>query len=311
MTVPPPDVEHVLHKRLALYRQRNAVRLSHHELAPQLTVDDYAGYLLFTDYSRTDRTRDLTRLAEQLLAALGAHDRPAFGAVMKHRPDNLSRHAERAAPHQLARHAPPDRFEVTEGPARFSVSFTDAGFGTGLFLDMAPGRQFVHEHADERRVLNLFSYTGAFSIVAALGGATEIIEVDTSRKWLDWSKDHQTLNDLPHDKVRQRPDDAIKVLRRQNDASFDLIICDPPAFANPRKGKRFTIEAGYKQMAAHFERVLAPRGILLACCNHAQTPADRFRSWLPGSLDFDRCIPPGDDFPGADYLKVAVCRKPG
>ncbi len=304
------DIERLLERRAPLFEHRDAVRLSHHELAADLTIDDYAGYLLFTDYGERDRRDEHRRVARRLLDALGSRGLPARGAVSKRRPDNLSRRAGEAAPRILQGDAPPDRFEVREGPATFLVSFTDAGFGTGLFLDMYPGRRFVREHARGRRVLNLFSYTGAFSIAAALGGATEVIEVDTSRKWLDWSRANQKLNALAYGRVRQRPDDAIKVLARQKDASFDLILCDPPAYANPKKGKRFTVEAGYKQMAGDFARVLAPGGTLLACCNHAQTPGERFRTWLPTAWTLERWIAPGPDFPAADYLKVAVCRRP-
>ncbi len=317
MTGEPDTIAQTVLARLDLFTSRSAVRLSHHELAPQLTIDDYAGYLLLTDYGQADRRDPLTRLAEGVLDALRKADLPARGAVVKRRPDDLHRHAGEDTPQLLVGDAPPDRFEVTEGPAVFVVSFTDAGFGTGLFLDMAPGRKFVHEQARDRRVLNLFSYTGPFSIVAALGGAASVIEVDTSRKWLDWARANQRRNHLAYGHVRQRPDDAIKVLARQKNASFDMIVCDPPAYANPRprkgrKPRRFTIEQGYKAMAADFARVLAPGGLLVACCNHAQTSARTFRGWLPGSLKFEHWIEPGADFlpgPGADYLKIAVCAK--
>ncbi len=308
------DVRQCIEARRPLYPQREAVRLSHHELLDGLTVDDYAGNLLFTDYRGHDRRR-LTGLAEVCLDALGDLGRPAIGAVVKVRPDNLSHKGVKTSvePALLAGSMPADHFEVVERGMRFDVSFVDAGFATGLFLDMAEGRAAVRgvvgglggeAGAD---VLNLFSYTGPFSIAAAVGGAGRVIEVDTSGKWLGWSQTNQRLNGVSV--VRQRREDAVKYLAKQADDSFDLIVCDPPSYANPKKGRRFTIEAGYQAMASHFTRVLRPGGRLLACCNHAGTSHRQFQSWLPDALKLERWIDPPPDFPGADYLKIALLRR--
>lgn len=299
--------------RRPLFETRDAVRLAHHAPVEGLTIDSYAGWGLLTDYRAHGRgfLSDIAELVKDRLADQGL---ASNGAVVKRRPDNLSHKGgvADAVPEVLVGEAPPARWTVGEAGMRFAVSFDAAGFGTGLFLDMAEGRAVVRGLAEQcPDVLNLFSYTGPFSIAAAVGGAHRVIEVDTSRKWLSWSRENQQLNALPQGRVRQRCEDAVRYLAKQEAASVDLVICDPPSYANPKRGERFTIEQGYRTMASHFPRVLRPGGWLVACCNHAQTPRRRFRQWLERGrgLRFERWVPMPPDFRGAEYLKVALMRR--
>jgi 23S rRNA (cytosine1962-C5)-methyltransferase len=300
------SIDKALSVRLPLFADRQAVRLSHHELADNLTIDDYAGHLLFTAYKRHDPAT-LQRLAEALLGALDAAGLPAHGAAVKLRPDNLSHAEADPVARPITGQAPPTQFTVREDDATYQVSFEQAGFGTGLFLDMVEGRRFVREHARGARVLNLFSYTGPFSIAAALGGAQRVVEVDTSRKWLAWAQANQRLNGVQA--VRQRRHDAVDYLRRADEGSVDLLICDPPSYANPKRGKRFSIARAYPSMARQFARLLKPGGRVLAACNHARTDRPTFANWLGDRLRLERWIEPPPDFPGASYLKVAVMRR--
>jgi len=297
--------------RRPLYADRDAVRLSHHETVNGVTIDDYAGWLLLTDYRHAGDPADLKHLAEAALDALRDNGRPARGAAVRPRPDNLS-HRQNDIDDTLvvlAGNRPPDSWLVRERGLAFEVSFTEAGFSTGLFLDMAEGRRWVRDHAAGLDVLNLFSFTGPFSIAAAAGHAASVIEVDTSGKWLGWSQANQKHNHLADGTIRQRRNDAVGFIARAEPDAFGLIICDPPSYARPKKGKRFTIRVGYRDMARHFVRVLRPGGALLACCNHAQSTAKQFRKWLPRELTITDWLPTPPDFPGADYLKIAVARK--
>lgn len=288
-----------------VFSQRQAVRLAHHT-PPGLTVDTYAGHLLLTAYAPFPENH-LHHIAQTWLHALADARLPAIGATLRSRPDNLSHHQPDPAPQTLIPPAPPPRWLVSEYHWQFNVGFEDAGFATGLFLDAAIARLLVHDIAADRDVLNLFSYTGPFSIAAARGGAKSIIEVDTSKKWLDWAKLNQQTNHLTT--IRQRRNDAVSFIQRQDKDSFDLIICDPPSYANPKNGPRFTIEQGYKLMAPAFRRALRPGGQLIAMCNHAQTDPRQFRRWLPRELRFDRWIALPPDFANADYLKIALLSK--
>ena len=289
----------------SVFEGRQAVRLAHHA-PPGLTVDTYAGHLLLTAY-RDFPDDELRKIAKTWLEALGHAGHPAQGATLKYRPDNLSHHQPEPAPTTVLGPAPPARWLCREYDWQLSVGFEDAGFATGVFLDAAEARRAVRELTEGCDVLNLFSYTGAFSIAAARGGARSVIEVDTAKKWLTWAQDNQQANAVTC--VRQRRNDAVSFIQRVKEPSYDLIICDPPSYANPKKGPRFTIESGYKLMSQPFVHALRDSGRLLAMCNQAQTTARQFRRWLPRELRFERWIELPADFSGADYLKIALLVK--
>jgi len=119
----------------------------------------------------------------------------------------------------------------------------DPAHDFGIFLDAAKARLFVREAARGQRVLNLFSYTGAFGVAAAAGGATDVVNVDPNREYLAWSLRNAALNGVS---MRVLPDTAqdhlAKHLRRlarnPAQANYDLVIVDPPAFGVGRGNER-------------------------------------------------------------------------
>ncbi|MBX3016480.1 MAG: class I SAM-dependent methyltransferase [Bdellovibrionaceae bacterium] len=123
--------------------------------------------------------------------------------------------------------------EVREGAARFWVNLTDY-LDTGLFLDHRPLRETIRKEAKDRRVLNLFCYTGAISVAAALGGAT-VTSVDLSATYLDWAKRNFTLNDIDPARHEFLRADILKYLEEDGAREFDLIVMDPPIFSNSKK----------------------------------------------------------------------------
>lgn len=140
--------------------------------------------------------------------------------------------------------------QVHEGGLTFAVNLSDY-LDTGLFLDRRPLRNMVREASKGKRVLNLFSYTGSFSVYAADGGAVETVSVDLSNTYLNQAQENFSLNGLaaqitrdadffrgenpyPHRLVRS---DALFFLDRSRAAkkNWDAIILDPPAFSNSKK----------------------------------------------------------------------------
>ncbi|HVX95921.1 MAG TPA: class I SAM-dependent methyltransferase [Polyangia bacterium] len=119
----------------------------------------------------------------------------------------------------------------------------DPAHDFGIFLDAAKARMFVREAARGLRVLNLFSYTGAFGVAAAAGGAADVVNVDPNRDYLAWSLRNAALNGVS---MRVLPDTAqdhlAKHLRRlarnPAQANYDLVIVDPPAFGVGRGNER-------------------------------------------------------------------------
>jgi 23S rRNA (cytosine1962-C5)-methyltransferase len=306
-----PSIAAIVAKRKKVFHHCSAFRLCHHELDPRLTIDDYGGYLLCTYYENFPPAL-LTERLPDFVRALQQNGLPFRGAVKKFRPENLShisddKRSEIYHPVLLAGELPPKRFVINENDLQFVVSFHE-GHSTGLFLDIKNARKLVQQiiqPGDE--VLNLFSYTGGFSIAAAKADAGRIIEVDTGAKWLRWSQENQALNGVTT--VRQRREDAVHFLHKQKSAAFDLIICDPPTYSTQKSGGRFTVEKSYRAMVDDFYRVLRPNGRLLACTNYRGLPKKKFFQLFAKKFELVQDVPISEDFIGDDYLKVGLFTK--
>jgi len=134
----------------------------------------------------------------------------------------------------------------------------------GLFLDMANGRKWVRKHSCNKRVLNLFSYTCAFSVCAIAGGAEYVLNIDMSKTALSQGRENHKLNDQNLSKVKYAAVNLFKSwgkLRRES--KFDLLICDPPTF---QKGS-VDIERDYKKIIKRIPEFMADNSELLFCIN--------------------------------------------
>jgi len=132
------------------------------------------------------------------------------------------------------------RVEVAESGLRFLVNLVDY-VDTGLFLDHRLTRALVRELARGKRVLNLFGYTGAFSVYAAAGGASETTTLDLSNTYLDWARDNMALNGFGGPSHRFVRADAMTFLERARPAKagdYDLVIVDPPTVSKSKRMRR-------------------------------------------------------------------------
>ncbi|MDZ7363031.1 MAG: class I SAM-dependent methyltransferase [candidate division KSB1 bacterium] len=305
------SIETMVERRRQFFERCTAFRLCHHEFAVGLTVDYYAGYLLCNYYQDFPPGR-LPEIVKEFARALERNGLPFLGAVKKFRPENLSHVSDDKGmkihqPVLILGDMPASRFTIEENDLQFAVSFHE-GHSTGLFLDIKHARQLVRQITKPgHEVLNLFSYTGGFSIAAAAGGASRVIEVDTGAKWLRWARENQALNGVTV--VRQRREDAVSFLHKQKAAAFDLIICDPPTYSTAKSGGRFTVEKSYRLMVEDFHRVLRPSGHLLACTNYRALPKKKFFSLFVQRFKLAQEVPISEDFAGDDYLKVGLFRK--
>ncbi len=137
-------------------------------------------------------------------------------------------------------------FTVKEAGLSFKVNLTDY-LDTGLFLDHRITRGMVREEATNKKVLNLFCYTGSFSVYAAAGGAARVDSVDLSRTYLGWAEDNLRLN-VPEG-VSSEPEwaattnfihaDVLQYLDQLPPDFYDLVIMDPPTFSNSKRMKDF------------------------------------------------------------------------
>ena len=157
------------------------------------------------------------------------------------------------------------RAAFTENGLRFIADFS-AGQKSGFFLDQRDNRSRTRMQASGRRVLNLFSYSGAFSVAALAGGAVRAVDVDSSAAALDLAAEHRRENGLPADPADFVRADVFADLRARVAAgeTWDLVICDPPAFAK-RKSDVDGAARGYKDVNRLAMKLVAPGGLLLTC----------------------------------------------
>jgi 23S rRNA (guanine2069-N7)-methyltransferase len=128
---------------------------------------------------------------------------------------------------------------VQENDLKFLINLTDY-LDTGLFLDHRITREMVRKESANKNVLNLFCYTGSFSVYAAAGEATTVTSVDLSKTYLEWAKDNFTINQFKDEKKYVFIHaDVMQYLKTLKPNSFDLIIIDPPTFSNSKRMKDF------------------------------------------------------------------------
>jgi 23S rRNA (cytosine1962-C5)-methyltransferase len=164
------------------------------------------------------------------------------------------------------------RVEVTEGGVRFPVDLLE-GQKTGWFFDQRPNRDRVAALADGARVLDVFSHVGAFGLRCAVAGAREVTLVDSSAPALAQAEQAAVLNGVA-ERVRVRRGDAFEVMTALAGERFDIVVCDPPAFARSRKDAEVGLRA-YGRMARLAAALVAPGGFLLvaSCSYHAPLEA--------------------------------------
>lgn len=177
----------------------------------------------------------------------------------------------------LAGRPPPERLIVSEHGLRF---FADIGSGqkTGLFLDHRENRLALQRWSRGKRVLNLFSYTGAFSLYAARGGARRVVSVDRAGDAMARARDNVELNGLDPEIFEFVTADAMAFLEKLalDGERFDVVITDPPSFARNRMQRRRAIRA-YERLHELALRALSPGGLYAAASCTSQVDIESFK----------------------------------
>lgn len=163
--------------------------------------------------------------------------------------------------------------EVTEGPARFWVNFTDH-LDTGLFLDHRPVREYIGKTSCNKTFLNLYCYTATATVHAALGGAKASTSVDMSRTYLDWARRNFLLNGVDQKVHELVQADCTKWLAECAD-KYDLIFLDPPTFSSSKRMEGvLDVQRDHVTMIQQAVACLAPGGELLFSTNHQKFKLD-------------------------------------
>ncbi|MCP3057578.1 class I SAM-dependent rRNA methyltransferase [Myxococcus sp. K38C18041901] len=283
---------------------------------PDVTVDRFGGMYVVSLY------RDLSPSEEESLLDAAMAAWAPTSLYLKRRPRearvlaNVAK--ETLAPESAARGEPVESLTALENGLSFLIR-PGQGLSVGLYLDMRDTRAWLLNEARGLTVLNLFSYTCAFGVVATAAGAKRALNLDASRRVLEWGEENARLNGQSADRYDYVAGDVFDWLKRltKKGETFDLVIADPPSFSNTKEA-RFSAARDYARLAEAAARVVAPGGRLVACCNHAGLPLKRFETMVaegialagrqgrglsssgPSSLDFPS--PPGQE----PALKVHV-----
>jgi 23S rRNA (cytosine1962-C5)-methyltransferase len=226
---------------------------------------------------------------------------------------------DRGSPAQLTTH----NSQLTTLSAPFNENGlrfrADVSLGqkTGFFLDQRDNRARLRALARGRTVLNLFSYTGAFSVAALAGGASRTVDVDSSEPALALAREHRRANGFTAEEVDFVRADVFEDLRRRAEAGerWDIVVCDPPAFAKKR-GDIERAARGYKDVNRLAMTLVRPGGWLLTCSCSGQIGPDLFQKVVfSASLEAGRSFslaarqgagadhPVSLDCPEGEYLK--------
>lgn len=159
-------------------------------------------------------------------------------------------------------------FVVSEGGLRFRVNLSDY-VDTGLFLDHRITRAMVRGEAAGKRFLNLFGYTGAFTVYAAAGGAVSTTTVDLSNTYLDWAGENMRLNGFGGPEHQFLRSDAMDLLRgRPRQDAFDLIVIDPPTFSNSKRmDDIWDVQRDHVELLQRLLSWTAPGGVIYFSTN--------------------------------------------
>ena len=315
-----PDIDAVVDARLVAALDRrlafidgaatDAFRWIHGEAdrLPGLHIDLYGAVATVRADSAGARAfyRDLPARLAAAAEARGRH----LTAVVERGRDGDGAAALRGA-------LPEGEIEVRENGVRFGV---DLGRGQkgGLFLDQRDNRELVRTLAAGQRVLNLFGYTGGFSIPAALGGPAETTTVDVAAPAIEAARRNFARNGLPIDNARLHAEDAFAFLEAAAaGAQYDLVISDPPSFAPSERARPAALQA-YARLHRLCAAVTAPGGTLCAASCSSHVPAAAFLETVEaGARAAERrfelvelrgaaaCHPSLPNFNEGDYLKFA------
>ncbi len=253
-----------------------------------LAIDVYEGRLHISAYVRAeDPKRDDAWLERMRLAAAAALDVPPDAAIAKRR-------AGQPGTSQYARVEDSGAFfTVTEGGHRFRVNLRDY-VDTGLFLDHRLTRARVGREAAGKRFLNLFCYTGAFTVYAAAGGAVASTSVDLSKTYLEWAGENLRLNSLDRPEHALVRADVLEFLER-DDGRYELAVLDPPTFSNSKKMRaEFDVQRDHVKLIRATLNRLTPNGVLWFSTNFRRFKLDADALGASAIEDLTRATLPPD-----------------
>ena len=232
-----------------------------------LTVDLYGDYAVFSWYnSYVYQIRKIISEAFRQVfpEVLGTYEKIRFKGL------------DYESAHVYGQEAP-DFFTVLENGVLYQVFMND-GLMTGIFLDQHEVRgSLVDGLAMGKSLLNMFSYTAAFSVAAAMGGASQTISVDLAKRSRELSEAHFQANGISTDDHRFIVMDVFEYFKyaKRKGLTYDVIVLDPPSFARNKK-QTFSVSKDYHKLISQSLEILNPEGIIIASTNAANVSRQKF-----------------------------------
>ena len=283
---------------------------------PGLVVDRFAEMLVVQVH-----TLGMERLRPLIIDAL-MHETGAHGILLRNDSQSRRREGLEVEEPRVVAGGVPTRVAVRENDVLFLVDPWE-GQKTGFFLDQRDKREALRKYARAKHVLNCFSYTGAFSVYAALTSSeTHVTSVDVSEPAIDSAREHFILNGLDPNRHQFVIADVFDYLEEAqgNGSLFDVVVLDPPAFAK-NQGARAQALKAYRRLNTLGMQVLRPGGILLTCsCSGVIGMDDLLGTLSQAAQRLSRTVqlletythgvdhPINLAMPETSYLKAVFCR---
>ena len=232
-----------------------------------LTVDLYGDYAVFSWYNS---------YVYQIRKVISEAFRQVFPEVLGTYEKIRFKGLDYESAHVYGQEAP-DFFTVLENGVLYQVFMND-GLMTGIFLDQHEVRgSLVDGLAMGKSLLNMFSYTAAFSVAAAMGGASQTTSVDLAKRSRELSQAHFQANGISKDDHRFIVMDVFEYFKyaKRKDLTYDVIVLDPPSFARNKK-QTFSVAKDYHKLISQSLEILNPEGIIIASTNAANVSRQKF-----------------------------------
>ncbi|MBS4223552.1 class I SAM-dependent rRNA methyltransferase [Lederbergia citrea] len=280
-----------------------------------LTIDYFAGYYLVTWYSKGIYSfkDEVIHALEKTVSYKGIYEKKRFADTGQYVEDDDFVKGERGEFPMI----------VKENGVNFAIYLND-GAMTGVFLDQREVRKAIRDrYSDGKTVLNTFSYTGAFSVFAALGGAAKTTSVDLANRSKAKTIEQFSINDIDFEAQDIIVDDVFQYFKYavRKQLAFDLVILDPPSFARSKK-VTFSAAKDYKNLLKEAIAITENGGVIVASTNSNAFGMKKFKGFINSAFKesgtnyqiLEEFSLPEDfrtskDFKEGNYLKVVFIRK--
>ena len=250
----------------------------------KLYVAEYKRQHGFTEKQHHDWRRKCVEIMSQVFGVAVENIFLKLRKVKSGRADQYKKMGEQA-----------NEFVVHENDLKFIVNLSDY-LDTGLFLDHRITREMVKSESAGKKILNLFCYTGSFSVYAAAGGASQTVSVDLSNTYLNWTERNMQLNGfIDPSKYKYVHADVIKYLATLPEDYFDIVILDPPTFSNSQRMDEFLdVQRDHVKLINDCLKGLKKNGVLYFSTNSRKFLLDKGKINSASIKDITKATTPFD-----------------